>query len=136
MSTKNNPGNFDCYVHAEGDEPMFILLARDNDAPALVEAWATVRELAGETEEKVEEARATATAMVLWREKHRKTWHIVNTDNFGRAYPNESFVARNIKSKENADIMARALNANGNENSSRYYKVVNDGYQLEPGFTP
>jgi hypothetical protein len=134
MSTKNSPGSFDCYANAEDDEPLFILLARDNDAPALVEAWATVRELAGETEEKVEEARATATAMVLWREKHRKAWHIVNTDNFGRDYPDESFVARNIKSKEDADIMTNALNSGGSM-SSRYYKVVEDGYQLQPGFT-
>lgn len=29
MGTKNNPGEFDCYANAAPDEPMFILLGRD-----------------------------------------------------------------------------------------------------------
>lgn len=40
MGTKLNPGNFDCYAAAKDDEPMFVLLARDESAPFLVEAWA------------------------------------------------------------------------------------------------
>ena len=44
MGSKNNPGQFDCYANALPDEPMFILLARDPNAPALVEAWASRRE--------------------------------------------------------------------------------------------
>ena len=40
MSTKNNPGNFDCYANAAPDEPMFVLLARDPIAPILVRIWA------------------------------------------------------------------------------------------------
>ena len=43
MATKNNPGQFDCYENAAPDEPMFILLARDPVAPALVEAWRALR---------------------------------------------------------------------------------------------
>lgn len=43
MTTKNNPGQFDCYEKAAPDEPMFILLARDPVAPALVEAWRALR---------------------------------------------------------------------------------------------
>jgi len=43
MSTKNNPGEFDCYAKALPDEPMFILLARDPDFYALVEEWAIRR---------------------------------------------------------------------------------------------
>ena len=44
MGTKNNPGEFDCYAHAQPDEPMFILLGRDASAAHLVEEWADMRE--------------------------------------------------------------------------------------------
>ena len=37
MGTKNNPGQFDCYRNAEPDEPMFVLLARDERAPQQTE---------------------------------------------------------------------------------------------------
>jgi hypothetical protein len=43
MGTKNNPGKFDCYAEAEPDEPMFILLGRDKDAPEQVRRWAVSR---------------------------------------------------------------------------------------------
>jgi hypothetical protein len=56
MGTKNRPGAFDCYANAEPDEPMFVLLGRDVDAPALVELWAQHRELRGEDPAKVKEA--------------------------------------------------------------------------------
>lgn len=77
MGTKNDPGAFDCYEAAEPDEPMFVLLARDPFAPALVDLWAAERtRLAGEmtsgqdaarTLQKVDEARACAHAMRQWR---------------------------------------------------------------------
>lgn len=44
MGTKANPGEFDCYESAAPDEPMFVLLARDDEnAPDRVEEWARVR---------------------------------------------------------------------------------------------
>lgn len=43
MSTKNNPGEFDCYANAGPDEEMFILLARDPTAAHLVRAWRCLR---------------------------------------------------------------------------------------------
>lgn len=43
MSTKTNPGAFDCFANAGPDEEMFILLARDPVAPYLVEIWAALR---------------------------------------------------------------------------------------------
>lgn len=67
MGTKNNPGAFDCYDNALPDEPMFVLLGRDRDAPSLVRLWAMVREARGETLEKAAEARACANAMEKWR---------------------------------------------------------------------
>jgi len=66
MGTKNTPGNFDCYANADPDEPMFILLGRDRDAPQLVQDWADQREHAGEDAAKVEEARDCADAMITW----------------------------------------------------------------------
>lgn len=63
MGTKNNPGAFDCYANAEPDEPMFILLGRDVDAPGLVDLWARIREDNGEDPAKVLEARDCAAAM-------------------------------------------------------------------------
>lgn len=44
MATKDNPGKFDCYANALPDEPMFVLLARDELAPSLVRLWATIRD--------------------------------------------------------------------------------------------
>lgn len=43
MATKNNPGKYDCYANAEPDEPMFVLLARDELAPVVVRIWAALR---------------------------------------------------------------------------------------------
>jgi hypothetical protein len=71
MGTKNNPGNFDCYANAEPDEPMFILLARDPQAPALVEKWATDRIKAGENPDKVKEAFTCADTMREWHRQNR-----------------------------------------------------------------
>lgn len=58
-------------------------------------------------------------------------YSIVDTDNFGRDYPNESFVAQNIPCKEMAKKMADALNTSPDQ--PRYYQVVEDGYVLVPG---
>ena len=66
MGTKNNPGRFDCYEAADPDEPMFVLLARDPLAPALVELWATLREHYAGNPSKVAEARECAKAMREW----------------------------------------------------------------------
>lgn len=78
MGTKNNPGKFDCYANAEPDEPMFILLARDQTAPLRVEEWANAREhliFCGMKPESdramVEEARECAEAMRAWRKANR-----------------------------------------------------------------
>lgn len=70
MGTKNNPGKFDCYANADDNEPMFILLARDKHAPALVWLWATMRELDGEDMAKVVEARECTNAMIAWQKEN------------------------------------------------------------------
>ena len=77
MSTKQYPGDFDCYASAAADEPMFILLARDKDAPLIVKLWALLREQAVEMGAKppadlaqVAEARQCAYEMERWRRSH------------------------------------------------------------------
>jgi hypothetical protein len=74
MGTKQHPSTFDCYAEAAEDEPMFILLARDKDAPLLVKMWALLREMAVEMGAKppsdlaqVAEARQCAYEMERFR---------------------------------------------------------------------
>mgnify|MGYP005725558921 CR=1 FL=1 len=80
MGTKNNPGDFDCYQNAEPDEPMFILLARDPDAPALVRTWCTARMARLQHDEsadlehelnKLKEAQKCARQMEEWHKENR-----------------------------------------------------------------
>ena len=88
MGTKNNPAEFDCYANAENDEPMFVLLARDAEAPEIIEAWVASKRKAwvkrslrfnkeavltlGQLR-KLKEARHCAEAMRGWREEHPDT---------------------------------------------------------------
>lgn len=78
MGTKAQPDIFDCYSNARDDEPLFIVLARDKDAPLLVRMWALLREQAVEMGAKppsdlqmVANARQCAYEMERWR---RANW--------------------------------------------------------------
>jgi hypothetical protein len=67
MATKNNPGEYDCYGKAQPDEPMFILLARDIDAPEVVRFWIQLKNRRGGNNiKKLIEAGAVAAAMSRW----------------------------------------------------------------------
>lgn len=70
MSTKQNPGKFDCYAKLADDEPFFVLRAKDPIAPALVDLWATEREIRFGDYEKLAEARQVALDMRTWRLHH------------------------------------------------------------------
>lgn len=81
MGTKANPGECDCYARALLDEPLFTLLGRDPDAPALVRLWAVKRSddiAAGKRPRKdlpmVREAMALADAMEEWRIANEGKW--------------------------------------------------------------
>lgn len=70
MGTKLKPGAFDCYANAAPDEPMFVLLARDESAPALVRKWVDLRAARKgltEPDDKELEALACADAMERWQ---------------------------------------------------------------------
>lgn len=80
--------------------------------------------------------------------------YIVDTDNFGGDYPDETYVkavvnaqdpithtrdvaeAQGYADKVAAQGVADRLNARWGEMSPRYYKVVEEGYVLQPGFEP
>jgi len=59
---------------------------------------------------------------------------IVNTDNFGGDYPNETFVLWPM-SKDKAQRIADILNEGG-AGALRFYKVEENDYELQPGFEP
>jgi hypothetical protein len=62
---------------------------------------------------------------------------IVDTDNFDSDYPDEKFILgilRKEEAEEIAEVINRVLNTRGV--SFRYYKVVENDYQLQPGFQP
>lgn len=76
MSTKENPGSYDCYAKLGEDEPYFVLRAKDPAAPGLVEEWVKRRaEMPGQAgNPKFPEALDCAQAMRTWRER----WHLRN----------------------------------------------------------
>lgn len=62
---------------------------------------------------------------------------IIDTDNFGGDYPDEKVVADNITNRDFGELMTAALNdMYVYPDSPRYYKLVEDGYVLQPGFKP
>ena len=63
---------------------------------------------------------------------------IVETDNFDGDYPYERFVnIPLIDNEKDAREIASAINkVCSGERALRYWKVVEDGYKLSPGFEP
>jgi hypothetical protein len=64
------------------------------------------------------------------------TYRIVDTDNFGGDYPDEKFVGPEFDVREEAEQEAAVLNGDPVPYASRYYKVVEMPYKLQPGFEP
>lgn len=61
---------------------------------------------------------------------------IVETDNFNGDYPDEKFVNLPPMSKDHAQAVAKAINAGFGHSHPRFWKVVDNDYQLQPGFEP
>lgn len=84
-------------------------------------------------------ATITSTVDVTTRHVVRRTWRLVDTDNFGGDYPDERFVVVGIPSLEMARCFAGAWNALEGGNSPRVLHVeehVEIEYALIPGFEP
>jgi len=73
-------------------------------------------------------------------------YHIVQTDNFGWDYHDEKFLCTvnsegktiplSYANKARAAEIAEILNGPYAEHNSRWWKVVEKGYVLSPGFEP
>ncbi len=63
---------------------------------------------------------------------------IIHTDNFGGDYPDEQFVKGlpNLPKDRLQAICDEINRQTGDGTASRYYKVVEDDYVLQPGFEP
>lgn len=79
MGTKAKPGKFDCYANLEDDEPYFVLMGRDVNAPKAVRAWAYERarsinrgEKPESDREMVQEALDCADAMEAYAERRER----------------------------------------------------------------
>ena len=79
MGTKNEGDP--CYAAALPDEPMFVLLGRDPQAPQVVRAWAAQRlalvyggQRPASDIPKVREAQQLADRMVQWRKNADESW--------------------------------------------------------------
>lgn len=84
MSTKMNPGKFNCHAAAYPDEPVFTLLGRDPAAPATIKFWRQERVRLGKTEniddlDRIAESILEAQAFEVWRAQ--------NLDPFGDGTP-------------------------------------------------
>lgn len=60
---------------------------------------------------------------------------IVETDNFGRDYPDEKFVLFPMR-EELAKQISSLINEAAGDNAFRHWKVVDLDYKLQPGFEP
>jgi hypothetical protein len=81
MGTKKTELVDGCFAKAMEDEPMFVLLGRDAQAPQRVRDWATQRRAdisMGKKPESdmamVDDAFATADRMEAWREENDGKW--------------------------------------------------------------
>lgn len=64
------------------------------------------------------------------------TYCIVETDNFGRDYPDERFICKDIPNKELAEIICEAINNSKYCSYNRWHIVIDSNYKLQPGFEP
>lgn len=65
------------------------------------------------------------------------THRIIHTDNFNGDYPDEKFVeGLPPMGQERALRIADAINHGTRASEPRFYRVVESGYQLQPGFEP
>ncbi len=60
---------------------------------------------------------------------------IIDTDNFGGDYPNEKFHLFTLP-QHMAQAICNILNDALGKRARRFYKVVPNDYELQPGFEP
>lgn len=71
MSTKLNPGKYDCFSKLAADEPYFVLRAKDPVAPRVIEEWVQQRTALGQdSNPKLKEALDVGVEMMTWRARN------------------------------------------------------------------
>lgn len=94
MGTKLQPGKYDAYDKAAPDEPMFVLIARDETAPLLIEIWAMLKRQSGSSPEKVAEALDCARDMRRWSEERFRQDDI--QENLFKREVGETFIGKTV----------------------------------------
>lgn len=71
-------------------------------------------------------------------DRNKPIWKIVEGDNFGRDYPNETFVNLSPTTFEKAQSIANVINSIfcDHDQATRFWRVEHQDYGLQPGFTP
>ncbi len=94
MSTKQNPGPYNCYANLLPDEPYFVLMGRDPSAPSLIEIWSQERysQIAGgfrsaSDVHKITAARQCAADMKGWRVANDGRWRLPTSVDLGLRPP-------------------------------------------------
>jgi len=64
------------------------------------------------------------------------SFKIVESDNFGGDYPDESVLPLPFMTREHATSVAEAINGGFPNNMPRFWRVVTGDYALKPGFEP
>lgn len=59
-----------CLANCQDDEPIFVLVARDQTAPETVDDWIDRAAARGVASEKLADAKALASQMDDWQERH------------------------------------------------------------------
>lgn len=101
----------------------FGAMLRDN--PALVEKIVANSQAA---------KAAKAEEQAQGHDPTHRVWRVVETDNYGGDYPNESFHGPCMTAAE-AEQVADTFN-NGSKDPSRWFMVRHRTYKLQPGFEP
>lgn len=111
MGTKLDELRDGCFARAKDDEPMFVLLGRDRQAPTLVRQWAENRKAEIELGRKpasdmpmVTEAFQCADNMEAWREANDGSWRI------GGLFADAAMAATGKHGVHNDEEMQQAMN--------------------------
>lgn len=125
MGTKQKPSRFDCYANAMPDEPIFVLLGRDVEAPSVIEYWADRRwrrlkrtNINANDQAMIDEANEIAQAMRDWRASHSpEAWRTYVPETSLNTFSADSMAFAILK-----DILVHVFENDGNvsEHFDRY----------------
>lgn len=129
METKRNPGPNSCYARALPDEPMFILLGRDPDAPFTIRNWARTRdarllssgEIPADDERQMQLAESDAQDFEAWRIENEGKWRDAKPS--GAETPSE----------EMTSLAGKAINDKPLADAATWLRIHDELENLAPG---